>query len=206
MEIIDISWPITEDITLYKDRGEVKITRPYTLEKNNVNVSAISFETHTGTHVDAPNHFMEGKTIDQLSLNQLCGPCTVLDFSSVEDLITVSDLQKHEIKNGQIVLLKTKNSTFSPTAKFNFDFTALTLEGAQYLAQKNIPAIGIDYLSVEKDQPDHPAHHVFMQKNVPIIEGLRLQHVQPGEYTLYCLPLHLPGLEAAPARAILIKN
>jgi len=205
--MIDISWPLSEDITPYKERKLVRFTFFRTWEKDQARQSIVELDSHTGTHVDAPAHYTQnGKTIDQVELADLIGSCRVLDVSHVTDTITEQDLKGFGIKANDIILLKTKNSALMPTAAFKYDFISLEKSGAKYLAEKKIKAVGIDYLGIERDQPNHETHQFLLGNNIPIIEGLRLGKVKEGKYTLLCLPLSYKGLEAAPARAVLIKD
>lgn len=205
-KIIDISWPISPQMTAYKDRSIVAFTPTKTFEKDHAREATVLLGTHSGTHVDAPAHFLEhGHTIDQTKLEALIGPCKVLDLTDSTEKITAQDLQRFDIKHDDRVLLKTKNSYLDPQARFDTSFIFLEKSGAHYLASLNVMAVGIDYLGIERGQPDHATHDLLMQKNIPIIEGLRLGHVQPGEYMLCCLPLSLQGLEAAPARVVLLR-
>ncbi|MCX5922423.1 MAG: cyclase family protein, partial [Candidatus Dependentiae bacterium] len=168
-----------------------------------------TIDAHSGTHVDAPSHFMrDGNTIDKVALDSLVGTCNVLDLTSVQDKITREVLMMHDamIKAGDIILLKTANSSLGATDLFNPAFVYLEASGAQYLQEKKIKAVGIDYLGVERAQPAHETHLAFMSTDIVIIEGLRLQHVQPGTYFFCCLPLHVIDIEAAPARAVLIEG
>ena len=205
--IIDISWPISENMTAYKDRKTVSICRTKTFEHDRVRESKITLGSHTGTHVDAPAHFIiNGKTIDKLPLENLYGPCRVIDFSACEEKIYLPDILAHDIQEGERLLFKTRNSLKQSNDPFDFEFVYLDAEAAEFLAFKKTKLVGIDYLGVERQQPNHPTHTWLFSHDVAIVEGLRLSHVNPGNYTLCCLPLNLPGLEAAPARAILIKN
>ncbi len=207
MKIIDISWAISSATTGYKDKDVVQFEEIKTFAKDGVRESIIHLSSHTGTHIDAPSHFLkDGKTIDQMDLNSLIGPCKVLDLTIVTDKITREHLEEHDIGRGDIILLKTTNSATSSIGKFDPHFVYLELSGAQYLTEKKIKAVGIDYLGIERNQPGHLTHLELMNHDVTIIEGLRLKNVDPGEYFLYCLPLYTLGLEAAPARAILIEG
>lgn len=205
MKIIDISWPISSATTGYKDRNTIYFEMTKNFPQDQVRDSIIRLSSHNGTHVDAPAHFLaDGKTIDQVSLQTLMGRCKVLDVSEVVDCVTGADLQNHAIEEGDIILLKTANSLQKPTDKFNPQFVYLGVTGAEYLVRKKVKAVGIDYLGIERSHPDHPTHITLMKHDITIIEGLRLSAAQPGEYTLCCLPLNIIGLEAAPARAVLI--
>lgn len=208
MKIIDISWPITENITGYKNRKNIIFNTYKTFEKDGWRESLITLESHSGTHVDAPTHFLKkGNSIDQIPLEQLIGPCIVLDLTDVPEKITRDVLFRYDeiIYKDSVVLFKTSNSATKPEDLFNPAFIYLEVTGAQYLQEKNVKAVGIDYLGIERNQPGHETHIALMQKNIAIIEGLRLGHVQAGEYFFVCLPLATVGLEAAPARAILIE-
>ena len=207
MKIIDISWPITESMTEYKDGKSVKFTPIKSMETNEAREWRISMNNHVGTHVDAAAHFLAtGQTIEKVDLFNMIGKCRVLDLTSVTERITPDDLEPFGISQDEIILLKTTNSFREPTDRFTYSFVYIDQHTAQYLATQNIKAIGFDYLGVERNQPNHETHKAFMQFNVPIIEGLRLGHVPAGEYFLCCLPLNLIGLDSAPARAILIEE
>ncbi len=203
--IIDISWPISEGMTAYKDKKTVTFTAKKEFDRDKARETLLTLNAHSGTHIDAPSHFLQdGGTIDQLNLESVCGPCLVVDCTSVTEHITADDLKDVEIAPGMIVLFKTKNSEKSPENPFDPAFIYLEKSGAEYLASQKVKAVGIDYLGIERNQPDHETHTILLEKHIPIIEGLRLGEVTPGQYQLFCLPLALRGLEAAPARAILL--
>jgi len=207
MKILDISWPISEAITAYKDKNTVKFERVRSIEKDNMRDSLIALSSHTGTHVDAPSHFIkDGLTIDQIKLERLVGPCKVLSMLLVDEKITADDLMVYDIQEGDIILLKTNNSAQGATDKFDYDYVYLDESGARYLGEKKVKAVGIDYLSIERSHPEHPTHMALFKHDVVIIEGLRLEHVVAGNYFFVALPLSIIGLEAAPARAILISS
>lgn len=206
MKIIDISWPLTENMTQYKDVELFSATH-ITTPQSGAMETHIALCSHTGTHVDAPAHFIaDGKTIDQISLEKLLGACTVFDLTHVQEKITYKDLEQFVIKEDEIILFKTTNSFISPLDRFNPAFVYLAHDAARYLADKKIKAFGFDYLGIERNQPDHPSHKAFMIADIPIIEGLHLMQVKQGAYFFCCMPLLLPGADAAPARAILIEN
>jgi arylformamidase len=209
MKVIDISWPISKATTGYKDRSIVNIEEVKNFNRDGVRETSIQLSSHTGTHIDAPSHFLrDGKTIDEMPLERFVGDCVVLDMTTCAERITRDCLMAHDndIVEGGIVLLRTTNSDISPTDKFSPHFVYLEASGAIYLAEKKIKVVGIDYLGIEHSQPGHPTHENLMHADVAIIEGLRLGHVQPGSYFFVCLPLYSIGLEAAPARAILIAK
>lgn len=203
--VIDISWPVSPQMTAYKDKKVVAFEQTKIFERDHARESRMMLGAHSGTHIDAPAHFLEnGVTIDQLPLTAFNGPCRVLDLSVVAEYISAEDLIPYKINPGEIILLKTSNSSASPLQPFNPNFIYLSASAAQHLADAQIKAVGIDYLGIERNQPDHATHTTLMQYNVVIIEGLRLAQVPEGRYQLVCLPLAVVGLEAAPARAVLI--
>lgn len=207
MKIIDISWPISEKMTAYKDVRSIKLNHTKNIEKDGVSEWLVSMSNHTGTHVDGPAHFLsDGKTVDNVDLSKLVGPCRVLDCTSFSERITANDLTSFNIKAGEIILCKTTNSLKNVNDPFLYNFVYLDHSAAQYLVSRNIKAIGIDYLGIERNQPDHETHKAFMYLDIPIIEGLRLGQVTPRGYFLCCLPLSIGGVDSAPARAILIEN
>lgn len=201
---IDISWPISPKMTNYKDRKPVAITDHATITRDGAADSSLYLNMHTGTHVDAPAHFIEnGAMSESISVAALNGPCRVVDLTNCAAVITVADLCAHEPVAGERLLLKTRNSLRSSEAPFDFEFVYLSAEAAAYLTTCQIALVGIDALGIERDQPGHPTHKALFSAGITILEGLRLGQVAAGSYTLYCLPLLISGREAAPARALL---
>lgn len=206
-KIIDISWPISNATTGYKDKNIVQFEEVKNFNRDGVRDTTIHLSAHTGTHVDAPSHFLrDGKTIDQLNLDRLMGKALVVDVTNVIDGITREDLENAPILANDIVLLKTANSLQSATEKFTPHFIFLELSGAAFLVEKKVKAVGIDYLGIERSQPDHLTHLALMHGDVIIVEGLRLGYVKAGRYGVIILPLNVIGLEACPARAVLIEE
>ena len=207
MKVIDISWPITQDMTAYKDKHVVTLEQTKQFEEDKVRETLITLSSHTGTHIDAPAHFMkDGIPIDQYDPLHCVGSALVIDMTDVDTCIDQKHLHNVSIEPGMIVLFKTKNSAHAATAPFDYNFVYINALAADYLVKQSIRAVGIDYLGIERNQPDHETHKAFMQHNIPIIEGLRLEQAQSGTYFLWCLPLKMPGLDGAPARALLIQN
>jgi arylformamidase len=205
MKLHDISWPISESMTTYKDKKQISIVANKLFGQDKVRETMITLSSHTGTHVDAPSHFIEhGKGAEIYTLDQLCGPCVVVDLTRCNMVITKADVAALDIPYSTIILLKTKNSFLQTTHPFNPHFIYVDKEAAQYLVQYyKIKAIGIDYLGIERNQLGHETHRMFLEQNIPIIEGIRLADVQAGRYTLFCLPLLIPGCDGAPARAVI---
>ncbi len=207
MKIIDISWQISENITEYKNKKSIKLIQQAEYEKNGVREKLITFNSHTGTHIDAPSHFTKnGKTLDKLNLDKFYGPCKVLDLTHIKDKITSQDLENFNIQQNDIIILKTKNSELPETGNFVSNYIYLEKTGAKFLADKKIKTFGFDYLGIESNQPNHETHKYLLETEIPIIEGLRLKNVEPGEYILSCLPIFIKDADGAPARAILIQK
>ncbi len=205
MKIYDISWPLDSATTAYKDKKIINIAHTKTFEQDAVRETMVTLGAHSGTHVDAPSHFIsDGTTIDQMDLSHLIGHCKVFDMSSVTDGITKDHIENLTISAGDIVLFKTSNSALPTTQSFNPQFVYLEMSGAECLVERKVRAVGIDYLGIERNQPDHQTHIILFKHDIAIIEGLRLADVPAGSYFLCCLPLHMIGTEAAPARAVLI--
>jgi arylformamidase len=207
MKIIDISWPLAPDTTGYKDAPDVLFTTIQSFEKHKVRKSRIILSAHAATHVDAPAHFLsDGKTIDQIPLEHLMGTAVVLDLTAVEEAIGREDLEHFNLNKGLILLFKTRNSELVENAPFDPHFIYLDALAAAYCKEINVKAVGIDYLGIERNQATHETHTLLLSSGIPIIEGLRLSHVAQGVYFFICLPLSVVGLEAAPARAILMED
>ncbi len=205
--IYDITFPIYEGVPIYEGDPAVKIDVCASIAKGDVaNVTKLCFGAHTATHVDAPNHFIEGtRKIHELELEKLIGKCRVIEVARDVDAIEPKHLG--DLKNVERVLFKTKNSEFWNEANKGFrrDFTYISPEAASCLAE-TVKLVGIDYLSVEKfGSKDFATHIALLKKEVVILEGLDLRSVPAGDYELICLPLKIISQtgDGAPARAIL---
>lgn len=204
-KIYDISMPITLDMPVYKGKESKRpqITVESDFQTGTVYESRISLNLHTGTHLDRTLHMMEGgNTIETLDLSQVVTPCRVIDLTRVSEKITEQDLISKEIKEGEFLLLKTKNS-FEDILEKNFIY--LDSSGAKYLAGFKLKGIGIDALGIERDQPGHETHLQLMEVGTQVLEGLRLKEIEEGEYLLIAAPIPIVGAEAAPVRALLLQ-
>lgn len=207
MKIYDISWPVFNGMTEYKDRSVLHIKQTKTFEKDYVRESLITIGSHTGTHIDSSAHFLkEGKSVEEVNPLLGVGPAQVIDMTHLDNCIDAVDIDKIEIKPNLLVLFKTKNSQLDVNAPFDHNFIYVTAAAAQKLLEKQVRGVGIDYLGIERNQPNHETHTTFMEHDIAIIEGLRLAHVNAGDYFMWCLPISLPGIDAAPARAVLIEE
>jgi arylformamidase len=162
--------------------------------------------THQGTHIDSPCHFIDdGYTSENINLESLIGLCLVIDVVGY-DIINVEHIDKYDFNKYKRVIFKTNNSLLWKKNIKNFDknFVSLSFEAAQYLYNKGVILIGIDYLSIEKfSSSAHEVHNLLLGNNVVILEGLNLSDVCEGCYELICLPIKLKGSDGSPARAIL---
>jgi arylformamidase len=209
MKIHDISWPISATMTTYKDQFPVTITTLKEFEKDQVRLSSIHCLNHTGTHVDAPSHFLkDGITIDKMPIESFFGNAVVLDCTDIKEKITAVDLEIHaeQITENRFILFKTKNSFLKSDAPFDFNFVYLEKSAARFLASKKIKGVGFDYLGIEREQKDHETHITLMKNNVIIVEGLRLADINPGNYQFCAMPLLINGSDGAQTRAFLIEG
>ncbi len=173
---------------------------------DSANVSALSLGSHTGTHVDAPYHFLDGAPgVDSLPLDALVGPARVVQYDGTSH-ITAADLDHAGIPDGtKRLLLKTPNGRFWEDAEFHTDFIGLAGDAAPWLVAQGVRLVGIDYLSIEQFRsPTHEVHRTLLEAGVVILEGLDLRAVPPGDYFLVCAPLKVVGGDGAPARAFLL--
>lgn len=207
MKIIDISMQINEDMPVYKnDKGKIPsitITRDFS-QGAKTRESRLDLELHTGTHLDAPLHMIEGgQDSTFFKVDDMIVECRVLDFTGVSGGITDEDLKNKNIKKKEYILLKTKNSS---DKSFIPDFTYLSETGAKYLVEKEVRGVGIDSLGIERSQPGHMTHKLLLGNGIYILEGLRLLHVEEGSYTLIAAPINIGKVEAAPVRALLLSK
>jgi arylformamidase len=206
--IHDISIDIIAGGVVYPGNPPIAIELQQALARGDgANVSTLSFGSHTATHVDAAKHFFDdGQPVDQLPLERLVGPCTVIEFADSVMAIGRAELSMHDLTGVRRVLFKTRNSrSLQKRREFVQDYTHVAPDGAERLVELGVELVGVDYLSVEQFKSGHHrTHRTLLGARVVIIEGLALADVAPGRYELVCLPLKLRGLDGAPARAILI--
>ncbi len=208
MQIYDISLTISPHIIVWPGDPNVVLERFEKIEAGgDANVSRLELSAHTGTHVDAPYHFIpEGVSVEKLSLKTLIGRAYVLYLPDVNE-ITAAVLERSEIPpRTRRLLFKTRNSKYwtRQPEEFQVDFVAISPDGAQFLVDRGVKLVGVDYLSVAPYQNGRPTHEILLRAGIVVVEGIDLSKVSQGRYTLYCLPLKLAGADGAPARAILI--
>ncbi len=204
---IDISIPLYTGTVHWPGDPEPILERLLDMDQGEeANVTFLKMSAHTGTHMDAPLHFLgEGAALDSLPLDTAIGPARVIEIDADAVRIGPEQLSKHHIEPGDRVLLKTRNS-LTPWYREEFqpNFAALSAEGALYLTKLGIRMVGIDYLSIGAWESDGAeTHRILLRASIWILEGLNLESVQPALYDLICLPLRIRGADGAPARAVI---
>lgn len=209
MKIYDISLTIQPGMVVWPGDPKVELYRKEKIEDGaNANVSYMGISVHTGTHVDAPYHFLnDGSAVDVMPLEVLVGPVLVVELpdsvKQIDEEIINSLSFNEPIER---ILFKTRNSKFwsQDAGEFHPDFVAISADGAQALIDHGIKLTGIDYLSIAPYKNSRPTHEIILKAGMVVIEGVDLSKVQPGKYTLVCMPLKLKDTDGSPARVILL--
>ena len=209
MTLYDISLTYSEDLPTWPGDPKIQLRQISSIQDGELaNKTHLSMCVHAGTHVDAPDHFLgDGRTVEDLPLDFMVGPAVVVGIKTKET-ITADDLKEAGIPPGTTrILLKTRNSEFWSTKNLEFqeDFIGLSADAASYLVDFGMQVVGVDYLSVAPFADPVPTHKILLEAGALIIEGLDLSQVEPGEYTLLCLPLKIAGSDGAPARVLLMR-
>jgi arylformamidase len=205
---IDISVPLRNGMVTWP--GDAPFERSPTLQMaagGSCNLSQISTTTHIGTHMDAPLHYLAGAAgIETMPISASIGRARVIEIRDRE-VIRTSELEPHHLAKGERVLFKTRNSGHCwKTDHFLKKYIYIEPQAARHLVECRVQTVGIDYLSVGAFEDGGPeTHRILLEAGIWIIEGLQLEHVEPGEYELVCLPLKIIGSDGAPARAVLRK-
>lgn len=213
---IDISFPIDEKIAIYPNNPIYEIERVTDVDSgDNATVSRITMGTHTGTHIDAPAHFIQGgKTLDQIPLERMNGEAVVINFcGSVDDYptdITCEMLMQYDIHRDDIVILKTHNTDVWKGDRIIDDYVTLTYDAASYLVDIGVKMVGIDYLTIErprhKREEGKSIHKTLLGNDVLICEGLSLASVLEGRYEFLCLPINVSGVDGLSVRCVMRKG
>ena len=207
MPIYDVTVPIRSGMPIYEGDPPVKIEAASLLASgDSANVSFLHLGAHTGTHVDAPAHFIEGAAkIDSLSFDILIGPARLIHVAEDRTEIDSEFLSSCDLENVERIIFRTRNSGFWESG-FRKDFTHLLPEAAEMLVNRGVKLVGTDYLSIEKFHSGHHRTHIaLLARGVVIVEGLNLSGVPAGDYELICLPLKIAegAGDGAPARVVL---
>jgi len=208
MTIHDISLSISEALPVWPGAPRASLTAlSHIARGDKATKHILTTDVHTGTHVDAPYHFLiDGITVDALDLDVLIGPALVVEALGV-DLLTAAVLKTLAIPPGtERLLFHTRNSDrwARGESDFSADYVAIAEDGARWLVERGVRLVGIDYLAVAPYANTVPTHRALLQAGVIVIEALNLNGIAPGVYQLVCLPLKIAGVEGAPARVVLI--
>jgi arylformamidase len=204
LRIHDVTVPLAPGMTIGPAEPPFALDGGDSPGGNRYGVSRVQVSTHTGTHVDAPSHFLAGgATVDQLPLEILLGKARVVEVLTRER-VDRADLEALDLRDDLRVLLKTRMSGQLLKGAYQSDHVYLSEDSALYLAQAGIKLVGFDYLSVDRfASADHAAHRALLGHGVIVVEGLDLSEIEPGEYEMACLPLRIAGGDGAPARVVL---
>jgi arylformamidase len=198
---LDVSVPIYAGMVHFPDNPSIEMNTITHVERGDLcTLSALRMGTHTGTHIDAPIHFLPGGAgVEGVPLDNLMGPARVIEIKD-PDAVKADELRLHDVGVRERLLFKTSNSERCwKTSQFVPDFVSIAEDAASYLASLHTLAVGIDYLSAGSPK----THRTLLGAGVAIVEGLNLIGVSQGRYELFCLPLRIPGSDGAPARALL---
>jgi len=209
MKYYDITLPISDSLVLWPGDPPIQITQPSNIERGDTaTITRISMGAHTGTHVDAPLHFVSGGgSVDTLSLNTLIGDAVVIDATGHSEL-SATVLKNFKIPLGaKRILFKTENSGHWARGESAFftDYVAISNDGALWLIEHGCTLVGIDYLSIAPFHDTISTHKTFLNAGVIVVEGLDLSSIESGNYHMICLPLKLEDGEGAPARVVLAR-
>jgi len=210
MTIHDITLPISAKLIVWPGDPPVEVKQALHIARgDNCTLSHLKMSAHTGTHLDAPAHFiLGGGTVESLDLNVLIGPALVVDAGNVAH-VTADILDSLPISPGtERLLIKTVNSArwAAGETSFYMPFVAVEADGAQWLVDKGVKLVGVDYLSVAPFHDVEPTHKILLGAKIIAVEGLNLHDIVPGQYQLICLPMKIAGSDGAPVRAVLIGD
>jgi arylformamidase len=204
-KLLDVSVPLAPGLPTYPGNPVFELQPLKRIaEGGSSNVSRLVLGTHSGTHIDAPRHFIDDAPgVEGLRLDLLIGRARVVEVDK-RGGITAAELEAAGLREDLRVLFKTPNSALWNSTTFHEDYTYLTEAAARYLVEQGVKVVGIDYLSVEQfKKAGAPAHHALLRSGAIVIEGLNLSEAEPGMYEMYCLPLLVAGGDGAPARVVL---
>jgi len=205
MDLVDVTLRLSTRLPTYPGNPPFAIEPVKRVaEGASSNVSSLHLGTHTGTHVDAPLHFFDGRAgVDALPLDLLIGPARVIHLPGRAP-VTADRLRPADLDGVTRLLIRTGNSELWSSPAFAADYAGVTEDAARFLVEAGIRLVGVDYLSVEPYKtPGAPTHHLLLDRGVVVIEGLDLSRAAPGDYELICLPLPVAGGDGAPARVVL---
>jgi arylformamidase len=210
MPIYDISLTISNDLPTWPGDTPIDLVRNHDMQHGELyTLSQITTTVHVGSHLDAPLHFVrDGHGVDRIDLDKLIGPCYVVDLPNVDSIDAQSLEQANIPANVARLLCRTRNSQYWMRSDkvFHTDFVAIDPSGAEWIVQRGIQLVGVDYLSVGAYEGGIPTHEILLSNGVVPVEGLNLSRIEPGEYQLICLPIKLKDCDGAPVRAVLMRD
>jgi arylformamidase len=209
MRIYDLSLTVSPNMPVWPGDPAITLGRVAKIEEGAAaNVSRMELGVHTGTHVDAPYHFIkDGSTVESLSLKILIGRAYVVHLNDDIGLIMPEHLERARIPpRTRRVLIRTRNSKqwTKEYRSFDKEYVGIDVSAADYLVKRGVKLVGVDYLSVAPYNDTTPTHISLLKAGVVIVEGLNLSQVPKGRYNFFCLPLKLDKADGAPARAVLM--
>ncbi|MDA8406297.1 MAG: cyclase family protein [Deltaproteobacteria bacterium] len=205
MAIFDVSLTLKTGMLSFPGDPTVSIRPVFSRKQGDkFNLSLLSLTTHTGTHVDAPAHYVDSEaTIESMALEIMIGPGVVLDMRGI-NAIDRRVLEESALTDETRVFFKTNNSLKLREQAFSNNYTYITYDGAELLIERGVKLVGIDYLSVDRsDDECAPVHHLLLSSGAFIVEGLNLFDAPVGPCRIYCLPLRIEGGDGAPARVLI---
>lgn len=204
MKYYDISLSLSAETVRWLTSPPFELIERRRMSKGDANnSSALTMSAHSGTHLDAPFHFVpEGKTIDALPLEVFIGPALVCAIEG-EKYITAEHVASLKLAGETRVLFKTRNSRLLRQPQYDPSFMAFSLDAAKALVDRGVKLVGLDYLSVARADEQVPVHRAFLDHGVVLLEGVDLTEINPGRYELICFPIRLRGSDGAPCRAVL---
>ena len=209
MHIIDITSELTLPAGIFPGDPIATVSEDRRISSGDpFNTSLISCGTHSGTHLDVPFHFVEeGARLSSVGLDELCGRVYVVEIAH-DGPITDEVLASKSISaSANKLLLKTSRDGLTTTGATHIDHQGLAVSGATWVVNNGTTLLGLESYNIEsQDTPDFPVHHLLLSQNILILEGLELDQVHEGWYTLFCLPLKLGEVDGAPVRAVLLAD
>ncbi len=206
-KVIDVSRKISEDMTVWPGDPEVRIVKCCSTEDgSDFNLSCISMGLHTGTHIDAPLHFIEGGgDVSSMEPHNFLRFVKVISVNAKE-CITREDLEDLPIVEGDALFFRTSNSDLPENGDFYQNYVYMDISAAEYLLEKKVAVVGIDYFSIDGfNEREYPVHRLFLSNGIIIVEGLYLKDVADGEYLCSFLPLKIDGADGSPVRVALME-
>jgi arylformamidase len=201
MALIDVTVPVHPGMVIYEGDPEVQVEEVLSIAAGHpANVSRLELGSHTGTHIDAPAHFLPGAAaVDDLPLEAMVGPAHVVDATGAPGDIDRAALDTLDLPEADRLLFRTRNSELWARPRFTPDFVTIAPDAARDMVGHGVRLVGVDYLSVGSPE----THRILLGAGVVVLEGLDLRRAPIGPCRLICLPLRLAGLDGAPARVLL---